>query len=212
MIIRRPRYSQRSPLLSDLPFFVEETCAIKGLVLLQEILIRHPEGAVIPKSMVELLHPLWCPFFASVTYSMSVISFQILRRHTPSSFPFISPPRVPQETQSLSINLDSFKDGVGMSLDNTLPLSPHAPKDPSSATEKKLFVDFQKLFLPEVLLVEDIRTKDFSRDTPSQVLKSLSSESSLDCTIVAVSLRIGLLQQWQPSLIRIFALCKIQCP
>ena len=60
----------------------------------------------------------------------------------------------------------------------------------SSASEKKILVDFEKLLFPEVIFVENIGAEDLSCYTTSQVFKTFASEASLDRSIILNSISV----------------------
>jgi hypothetical protein len=106
---------------------------------------------------------------------------------TPWTSPFTLTPRISQKTKPLPIHLDSSHDRICMAFIDPFAISPGAPKDASCASEEKVLVDLQELFLPKVFLVENVSAEDLCCDAASQIFQRLASETSLDGGIVLVN-------------------------
>lgn len=57
-VASNPANCDSRPLLDDRPFVVEETGAIEVRKVIQHVLIRHPELAVVTELVVEFLEPI----------------------------------------------------------------------------------------------------------------------------------------------------------
>lgn len=180
MVVDSPWYSQSRPRMSDLPRIIKESRPIKRLVLPQQILIADPEGAIIAKSMLKLDHPLWRPLFAAIRPSTSPLAFT---------------PRIFQEAEAVSIDLNSSHDGVSMAFFDAFALTPTS-EDTCCAAKEELLVDFEKLVLPEVFLVEDICSEELAGYAASEVFDAFTGEASFDGCEVAVSFSICFLKKW----------------
>ena len=87
---------------------------------------------------------------------------------TPGSIPFILSPWIFQKAKPLTINLNSFHYGVSMTFDYAFAFSTTVEGEYScSASEEKLLVDFENLFIPKVLLVKYVGAVKLSCDTSS---------------------------------------------
>ena len=75
-----------------------------------------------------------------------------------------------------------------MTLDDALPLAPRAIENTSRAAKEELFVDFQQLFGPKVVFVENVGAEEFGSYPASQILDTFSSETSLNCGIVLMNI------------------------
>lgn len=65
-----------------------------------------------------------------------------------------------------------------------------------SATKQELFVDFEKLVLPEVFLVEDVGGEELAGYTAGEVFNTFTSEASFNGCKVAVSFGVRFLKKW----------------
>lgn len=96
-----------------------------------------------------------------------------------------------------------------MQLNDALALAPAAAPYPGRAAEQEVLVDLHELFVPKVLLVEDVGRVDLGGDAACEVLDALAAVPALDGRVVTVSLGIGLLQERQPGLLWVLALCEV---
>ena len=64
--------------------------------------------------------------------------------------------------------------------------------------------------MPELLSVQDVADLEYSDDATSQILHTRTCRAPLKGTIVTVRLRIRFLEQWQPCLVLVAALCKVK--
>lgn len=61
-------------------------------------------------------------------------------------------PRVLEAEETLTVDLNSLLDGIGMQLDDALALSPTVAPDTSAAVKEEFLVDLEELFFPKVFL------------------------------------------------------------
>ena len=79
-----------------------------------------------------------------------------------------------------------------------------------ASAEKILLVDLAQLLFPEPLFVHDVFRVDDDRHTTSQVFDTFARRATFDRRVVAMSFRVSLLNQRQPSLVRL-AVGEIEC-
>lgn len=70
-----------------------------------------------------------------------------------------------------------------MPLIDTLSISA-SPENSSSAAEQEIFVDFQKLLLPEIFLVEYVSAEYLGRHSSGQIFQTFTCEATFDRSIV----------------------------
>lgn len=72
-----------------------------------------------------------------------------------------------------------------------------------ASTKKILLVDLAQLLFPKAVLVHDILWIDHNRHTAGEIFDAFAGRTAFDRTVVAMRFCICLLDQWQPSLIRL---------
>lgn len=102
---------------------------------------------------------------------------------------------------------------------------PSTIKGAGCAAKEEVLVDLHKLLLPEIVLVKDISREHFGRHTAREILNSFARESAFNSSKVLfastavfagvnhsypVSLGVCLFHQWQPGLILVLALSKVE--
>lgn len=95
----------------------------------------------------------------------------------------------------MSIDLNSSHDGVSVAFFDAFAFTPTF-EDTCGAAKEELLVDFEKLVLPEVLLVEDICSEELACYAASKVFDAFTGEASFDGCKVAVSFSICFLEKW----------------
>lgn len=81
--------------------------------------------------------------------------------------------------------------------------------DTSGTAKQEVLIDLHELLSPEVFLVEYVGRVYFRRHAAGEILNSLATVTAFDSRIVAVSFGIGLLEEWEPRLVRVLTLSKI---
>lgn len=95
-----------------------------------------------------------------------------------------------------------FKDPLSLALLQT--------PDSRAAAKEKVLVDFEQLFFPEVLLVEDVRSENLRRHATGEILDALAPKPTLNGSIVAMCLGITLLKERKPSFLWMLARSKVE--
>lgn len=96
-----------------------------------------------------------------------------------------------------------------MKLHNPFTVTNATSPDSGRTPKQKVLIDLHQLLGPEVFLVQNIRRINLRRHAAREVFDPLAAVATFDRRIVAMGFGVGFLEQREPCLVRIRALCKI---
>lgn len=84
-----------------------------------------------------------------------------------------------------------------------------ASPDTGRAAKQEVLIDLHELLGPKLLLVEYISRVYLRGHAAGEIFDPLAAISAFNSGVVAVGFGVGLLEEWEPRLVRVLALGKI---